>query len=158
MAYGLVLGNDYQVASWAFATYKLFPTPVNMGLGIIDQNGVMVGAILLQNFNGTNIELSYYGPRTLSVGIVRSIARLVVTEFNAARLTVVTSKRNKRLMKSLQRIGFRLEGAQRYYYGHKDCTRNTGVRFVAFRPDIERVAGLPSTKEQDDAVHTTPRL
>ena len=149
MACGLLLGQDELVANWAFAQWSLHPTRVDRGLGVMGRDGRICGAILLQNFNGTNIELSYYGPRTLSVGIVRSIARSVILEFNAARVTVVTSKKNRRLMRSLSRFGFKLEGSQRRYFGHKDCSRNVGVRFVLFREQIERLARIiPNKQEQ----------
>lgn len=150
MANGLLIGKDELVAAWAFAKWGLHPTKIDRGLGIVAKDGTIRGAILLQNFNGVNIELSYYGPRTLSMGIVRSIARLIVLEFNAARVTVVTSKKNRRLMRSLQRFGFRLEGAQRRYYGHKDCTRSVGVRFVMFREEIDKIARLKTTQPEQN--------
>lgn len=142
MANGLLVGKDELVAAWAFSKFGLHPTPINRGLGILNPEGKLLGAILLQSFNGTNIELSYYGPRTVSAGIVRSIAKIIISEFNAARVTVVTSGKNRRLMRSLLKFKFRLEGSQRRYYGHKDCKRNTGVRFVLFREDIENIAKL----------------
>lgn len=143
MTCGLIIGEDAAVASWAFTTFDLFPTPVNRALGIVNKNKIVVGAILLQNFNGINIELSYYGPNTLSVGIVRAIARIIAGQFNAARVTVVTSKRNRRLINSLLKFGFCLEGIQRRYYGFEDNKRNTGVRFVMFRDAIDKIANLP---------------
>lgn len=150
MANGLLIGQDNDIACWVFATWKLCPTKVDRGLGIVGPTGNLLGAILLQNFNGTNIELSYYGPRTISSGIVRSIARIIVLDFNAARVTVVTSKKNKRLMRSLQKFGFRLEGAQRRYFGHRDCSRNVGVRFVLFREELDKIARLPSTASEQN--------
>ena len=148
MAYGLLIGEDQAVASWAFSTFNYFPTHVDRGYGVIGPDKTLKGAILLQNFNGTNVELSYYGPNTLSAGIVRAIARAIIAEFNAARLTVVTSKRNKRVMKALSRFGFAIEGSQRRYYGHRDCTRNTGVRFVMFHEKICRLAGVQSSSPE----------
>jgi hypothetical protein len=149
MAYGLLLGEDKNVAAWAFSTFNRFPMPVDRAIGLISPVGDLKGAVLFQHFNGINVEMSYYGPNTLSAGIVRSIARVIITEFKAARLTVVTSKRNKRLMKALTRLGFSLEGSQRRFFGHRDCTRNTGVRFVAFHEKICKVAGVqPSSFEQ----------
>src|SRR6202790_4989427 len=118
MANGLLLGENERVAAWAFETFGYFPTPVNMAIGIIHPEKGLVGAILLQNFNGTNLELSYYGANTVTAGIVKTIAKIVIHEFNASRLTVVTSKRNHRIIKALPRFGFRLEGAQRRFYGH----------------------------------------
>ena len=142
MPNGLIIGEDEKVAAWAFSSFSLIPTHINMGLGIVDASPKLVGAVLFQNFNGTNIELSYYGPRTLSPGIVRTIARIVSLEFNAARVTVITSKKNKRLMRALQRFGFRLEGSQRRYFGKRDCSRSTGVRFVMFREEVDKIAKL----------------
>ena len=147
MTYGLIIGNDSVIAQWAFTQFNLYPMPFNRVLGIIDKDQKVVGAILLQNYNGVNIELSYYGPRTLTVGIARAIARLALGQFNVARATVVTSKRNRRLMQSLLRFGFKLEGVQRCFYGPEDNKKNTGVRFVMFRDRIEKIAsGACDTK------------
>jgi RimJ/RimL family protein N-acetyltransferase len=139
MAIGLLIGSDQEVSTWCFATFRLFPMRVDRALGIMNDDR-LVGAILLQNYNGSNIELSYYGPRTLTLGLARSIAKIVIAEFDAARATVITSKKNKRLTRALSKFGFKLEGIQRCYYGPSDCNRNTGVRFVLFRDGIEKIA------------------
>ena len=140
MPYGLVIDNDQFIASWAYERFNIFPQPVNRAFGISDSFGNLVGGILFQNFNGYNVELSYYGPSTLTPGIVRVIARTTIEFFNASRLTVVTSQRNKRLIKSLIKMGFKLEGVQRCFYGHKDNRRNAGVRLAAFRDQLNKVA------------------
>ena len=146
--HGLLIGHDDRVLAWANLAFNLYPMSVNRALGVIGEDGTLRGAIFLRNFNGVNVELGYYGPNTLSVGIVRSIARIVIAEFNAARLTVVTSKRNKQLVKSLTRLGFKPEGVNRCYYGHKDTVKNTAVRLVAFRSDVERVAKFNAPSEE----------
>jgi len=145
--HGLLLGHDELVSEWAFKTYRIFKMPVNRAIGIVDNNGIH-GAIILQNYNGFNIELSYYGENTLSPGIVHSIARIVVNEFNASRLTVTTNKRNRGLIVGLGKLGFRLEGAQRCYYGRNDCDRNTGVRLVMFRERLDKLAGITHEEEK----------
>lgn len=140
--FGLLIGEDELVSSWAFAQFKIFCAPVNKAIGIMDSNGKIVGAALFQNFNGVNVELSYYGPKTLTLGIVRSLARYSVCAFNAGRLTVVTSKKNTPFIRGLLKIGFKLEGAQRCYYGHEDTNRNTGVRLVMFRQRLNTLGQL----------------
>jgi RimJ/RimL family protein N-acetyltransferase len=145
--YGLLIDHDQAVAKWAYSTFNIYEQPVNKSLGVVDSNGKLVGAILFQNFNGVNLELSYYGHRTLTLGITRVIARIALGHFNASRLTVVTSRRNKRLIRGLIKIGFRLEGTQRCFYGHEDNKKNTGVRLVAFREQLSRVA-YKTTPEQ----------
>jgi len=140
MPLGILVDQDHYVASWAYETFKGMAHNVDKALGIVDSKGTIVGAALFQNFNGANVELSYYGPRTLTSGIVRIIARMALGHFNASRLTVVTSQRNKRLIKACLKIGFRLEGIQRCFYGHDDNKKNTGVRLVAFRDALSKVA------------------
>lgn len=138
--HGLLIDHDPVVASWTQQKFNVYPLPFNKALGLVDEKGKLVGGILFQNFNGANIELSYYGPRTLSAGICRIIARIALSEFKVARLTVITSRRNKRLIRGLIKLGFRLEGMQRCFYGHEDTKKNTGVRLVAFRDELSRVA------------------
>lgn len=144
---GLLIGEDQAIADWAFKAYRLFPTQINRALGIVE-DGKVKGAILFQSYNGNNVEVSYYGQNTLSSGIIRSIAHILLTDFNASRVTVVTSKRKKRLIKSLMRLGFRLEGVQRCYYGLIDTPKNTGVRFVMFREKIEEISITPSLRKK----------
>jgi len=133
---GLLIGEDELVSLWAFEKFKIFKMPVNMAIGVITPEGKIVGAALFQNFNGYNVELSYYGPKTLKLGIVRALFQTALFTFKATRLTVVTSQRNRAFMRGLQKIGFRLEGHQRCYYGVDDNKRNTGVRFVMFRKQL----------------------
>jgi RimJ/RimL family protein N-acetyltransferase len=143
--HGLLIGEDEAVSAWAFSTFNIFKAPVNRSIGIVDDKGKLRGAILFQNFNGVNVEVSYYGPKTLTYGIVKCIARIAILEFNAGRLTAVTSKRNKSFMRGLLKIGFKYEGTQRCYYGHTDVNNNTGVRFVMFRSDLEKLAKTKET-------------
>jgi hypothetical protein len=140
MAHSLVIGDDHNIAAWAFAAYRKIPFLYNRVYGILDIDKKLIGAVLFHNYNGVNLEMSYYGARTLTVGIVRSLARAVICEFNPARVSVTVSKRNKTLMKSLHRCGWKLEGSQRRFYGHVDVNRNVGVRFVLFQEQIERLA------------------
>ena len=140
MTTGLLFDHDDLVGTWLFNKYSVRPTKYDSALGLIDPSGALVGAIIFHHFNGNNVELSYYGQHTLTVGIVRCIARYLLCTFDPSRLTVMTSKRNRRLMKSLQGLGFKVEGASRCYYGKRDCTRNIGVRFAMFRQRIEELA------------------
>lgn len=149
MALGLLFECDEEVAKWTFVTFKMPIMKYDRAIGIMSNKGQIIGSVLFQCFNGFNVELSYYGVRpTLSLGITRCLARYVLFTFNVSRVTVSTSRKNRNLMRSLQRMGFRLEGAQRRFYGHRDCNRNTAIRFVLFRERIEQIAALPITKEQ----------
>jgi RimJ/RimL family protein N-acetyltransferase len=148
MTVGLLFDCDTEVAQWHAAQAGCHPGKYDKALGLVDSTGVLIGAIAFQYWNGANVELGYWGRGTLSLGIVRCLSRYAITTFDPARVTVVTSKRNRHLMRSLQKLGFRLEGISRCYYGKKDCNRNTGVRFVLFRNALERLAKMPQELQQ----------
>lgn len=146
---GLLIGADAQVATWAFQTYRLIPTHYNQAIGVINpEEGILKAAIIFQAFNGSDLTLSYYGEQTLTPGIIRSIALAVVNTFNANRLSVVTPKTNRRLIRALMRLGFIQEGAARRYYGPLDTAQCTGIRLVMYRERLEQIARLiPPRKE-----------
>jgi RimJ/RimL family protein N-acetyltransferase len=140
MPTGLLFECDEQVAKWTYSYWNAFALPYNKAIGLVDNEGNLIGGVLFQNWNGPNIELSYYGEKTMTPGIVRAIARVALNEFDVARITALTSKKNRRFIRGLFKLGFRLEGMQRCFYGKRDCNRNTAVRCVAFREQIEKVA------------------
>lgn len=145
MTRGLLLGADALVAAWAFKEHNKTPMLVDRAIGIVEDNQI-VGAALFHSYNSVNAELSYYGKNTFTVGIMRSLARIALTELNLSRCTVIVPKRPSFLLKRLPKFGFRFEGVQRRYYGPTDASRHTGCRFVAFREDLEKLAKQPAQK------------
>lgn len=148
MPTGLLFDCDQEVAQWQANRTGLTPCKYDKAIGLLDSSGVLIGAIVLYNWNSSNIELGYHGEKTLSLGIVRCLSRYAISVFNPARVTVIISKKNRTLMRSLQKLGFKLEGTSRCYFGHLDCNRNTGVRFVLFRTALDKLAGIPQDERQ----------
>lgn len=143
MGIGLLIGSDEMVARHFLEPRGQMFFKYDRAFGIL-RDEKLVGTILIHGFNGSNLELSYYGEGTMTAGVIRFLAKYGVKTFDPSRCTVITSKRNRRFIKSLQRLGFKLEGTQRCYYGKKDIIRNTGVRFVMFREQIDALAKLGS--------------
>ena len=139
MSTGLLFDCDEQVAAFIFQNYFYKPMKFDKAVGIVLDNK-LVGGILFQGYNGFNVELSYYGKKTLTPGVVRCLARYGITTFNLSRVTVNVSKRSKQLIRSLLKIGFVIEGRQHRFYGQRDCNRNIAIRFVMFREQIEVLA------------------
>ena len=146
MSIGLLVGSDELVAAHFLQPRGQEFFKYDRALGIV-KDGELVGSVLFHGWNGANLELSYYGKGTVTAGLFRWIACFIMQEFNPARLTVVTSKRNRRLIRSLQRLGFKIEGVQRCYYGEPDCNRTAGLRFVAFKEKIAAVARIGDTED-----------
>ena len=95
---------------------------------------------MFSSYNGVNAELSYYGKNTITVGIIRAVAKIALYELHLARCTVIVPKRPSFLLKKLVKFGFRYEGVQRRQYGPTDSSRHTGCRFVVFKEDMEKLA------------------
>jgi hypothetical protein len=146
MAKGLLIGADALVAAWAFKTYNRVPIHVDRAFGVVEDNRI-IGAALFTSCNTVNAEFSYYGTDTLTVGIIRSLARVALYDLRLSRVTVIVPKRPSFLLKKMNKFGFRFEGVQKRYYGPEDTPKNTGCRFVAFSEDIESIAsGKPKKK------------
>lgn len=145
MKTGILFDADDAVAAQLFAVYQQKPMKYDRALGLLNRDGRLAGAVLFHHYNGSNVEMSYYGPNTATLGVFRCLMRFILLEFDASRLTVVTNKRNRRNIKGFQKLGFRLEGVSRCYYGKRDCARNTAVRFVMFRDMIEKIAKIETT-------------
>lgn len=147
MPKGILLDADEMVAAWAYREYRRAPLLTDRAVGIIE-DGQLVGAVLFTSFNTMNVDLSYYGKSTISLGIVRALAKIILYELQATRCTVIVPKRPAYLLRKLGAglFGFRYEGVQRRYYGPTDSGRHTGCRFVLFREDLERLISEPVKK------------
>ena len=142
---GLLLDADRSVADYLFEHHVTPRMQYDAAIGIVT-DGMLVGGVLLQSWNGFNVELSYYGRRTLTHGIIRCLARIIVSRFGPSRVTVTVNRKSKLVMRGLRKLGFVIEGTQRRFYGDQDINRNTGVRFVLFRERLEQLAHLEYRK------------
>lgn len=144
---GLLFGHDAEVFTLVCEHFKMHNHPrPDACIGLLNKQGFVSGGVFLHGYNGSDIQLSYYGYRTVTPGVARTVAQFIMEQFDPARVTVIVSKKNKRLIRSCQRFGCRLEGIQRCYYGKDDCNRNTGVRLVMFRQQVQRLANSVSKK------------
>lgn len=138
MSIGLLFHSDEVVANFLFKKHVAPPMKYDQAVGIM-VDGQLSGGILFQGWNGCNVELSYYGAGTMTPGIIKCLARILVSTFNVSRVTVHVNQRNRSFLKSLQRLGFGIEGTQRRFYGRTDTRRNTAVRLVMFRERLEEL-------------------
>jgi hypothetical protein len=145
MCAGVLLDADQIVAAWAFEKHNRVPIHVDRAIGIVE-DGVLIGAALFHCYNTVDVCFAYYGKKSLSLGIIKVLARIALYELKLSRCTVIVPKRPAFLLRKLPRFGFRFEGIQRRFYGPTDKAHHTGCRFVAFREDIERLAGIKTEK------------
>ena len=114
----LLLDHDLDIARWT--AVRLGVDTLNRlasAIGVLDEDGVVIGGCVLHNWSRYDMELSYYGPGTMTVGMLKIIAQNVV-DAGCHRLTLRCSRRDsKRLVPGYLKLGFRYEGCQERLYG-----------------------------------------
>lgn len=133
----LVTGNDKLVEEWAFVKFGIVPLSCNLAIGIVENNQ-MIGAAFFHAHNGPDVEISYYGPRTMTLDVVKGLAKIAVEHLGVSRVTARASSApdHKRIRKGFTKIGFEYEGTRKCGYGDKDA-----VMFGLYGRKLARLAG-----------------
>lgn len=131
----LVSGNDQLIIEWTYKTFGVLCTKVDMALGVVEDDA-LVGACFFQAHNGPDVELSYFGPNTLTLDVVKQIAKIAVEHLGVSRITIRTAKSNKTLTKNAHKLGFVYEGVRHHAYGNEDA-----VMYGLFGEKLARLAG-----------------
>lgn len=134
----LLIGHDATVMEWAISKFRVNIPHAQTCVGVLDKNGVLVGSAIFHNYNGANIEFSYYGPGSMTASIARGLIRFVFLSLPITRVTAITPRCNKRVVQSLPKFGFVFEHVVSRYYG--DEKRLDGIMFRLLRGDAARIA------------------
>lgn len=133
----LLFGHDQTVANWVVTRFKVEIWPHVAAIGVL-HDGDLVGAAILQEYNGHNVELSYYGPGGLSPSLIRKLARLLFWNYKVQRVTVRTRRKNKCITRAITKFGFAYEGVMKRFYGpHK---ADDAVLYGLMRENLGRLA------------------
>ena len=131
----LILGRDVEIAAWAFKTFGFHPTQYCMAVGVASEEG-LVAACMFHAHNGPDVELSYYGPNTLTLDLVKKIAKVAVEVLGVSRITARTSRSNKTMTRGIKKIGFEYEGIRKCGYGSQDA-----VMYGLYGKNLAKLAG-----------------
>lgn len=130
-----LIGHDQEVAQWAFHTFGFVPTSYTMAIGILN-DGQLVAAAMYHAHNGPDVELSYYGPKTMTFGVARRLAQIALDYLSVSRITARTSKSNKTITRGIKKLGFEYEGIRHCGYGNQDA-----VMFGLYGRNLAKLAG-----------------
>ena len=131
----LIYGCDDKIAEWTAATFGLPQGKYEMAIGIIDE-GNLVGSIMWHAYRGHDIEISYFGPQTMTLGIARQCARIAVDHFGVSRVTARAMKSNKTMTNGVKKIGFEYEGII-----HAGGKAQDEVLYGLYGKNLARLAG-----------------
>lgn len=129
------IGQDETIATWAFDTFRFHPSNYVMAVGILDE-GRLVGAALFHAHNGPDVEISYYGPNTLTLDVVKGLAKIAVDHLGVSRITARTSRSNKVMTRGIKKLGFEFEGIRHCGYGNQDA-----VMYGLYGENLARLSG-----------------
>lgn len=135
----LLFGHDATVAAWCEGKMGRRMGPWFKAVGVIDREGKLIGAATFHDWNTHNIEVAFYGPGAISKGIFVGLARYCFENLKVTRITARTTRKNRRVNRGLPKLGFRLEGVSKHFYG--PLKRDDAINYVALRSDFEKFMG-----------------
>jgi hypothetical protein len=136
----LITGRDHEIAQWAFAVTNSRPMLYNMAVGVVNNEGHLCGAFMFTGYNGSDMEVHYYGPGTLKRRILKDIFIFALKMFKVNRLTVRTRKES--MSRGVKKLGAVYEGSMRRVYGPSDGDEHKAEQWVFFRERMEEICGL----------------
>jgi hypothetical protein len=113
----LVFGQDELVAQWVGANLGVTIHPPFTAIGGTRDGMTLCAGAVFNQFNGSNIEITLFGPGCFNRGNVRAMYAYAFGQLQANRLSAKTHKRNKLVRRLLPRLGFVFEGTLKNYYG-----------------------------------------
>ncbi len=104
-------------------------------MGIL-KDGTLKGAAIFNNYNYYNMEVHFYGPGCVTSKTWRTVLRYAFNDCRVLRLTTMTNRGNKKVLRVLPRLGFKYETSLKKFYGI-DKSQDAIVH-VMYPEDAER--------------------
>jgi len=118
----LMFGHDLDVASWVGDRLGVVFVPPYTSIGVLNKRGTLIGGLVFTDYNGANIEVTFYGPGCITKAGLQGMFAYVFTQLKCTRLTARTPRSNRAMRELLPRLGFHHECVQPRYYGRsKAC-------------------------------------
>lgn len=123
----LIIPADAQtneaIGSWCATKLGTAVYPPYFAVGVAkSENEPLRGALVFNQFNGHQIEMTGYGPRAFTPSVVKAAARYVFDQLGCARLSAKTKKSNVKARRLLGKH-FKFEGTSPRYFGNEDALR-----------------------------------
>lgn len=140
----LVFDQDSIVGQWVASRIPHIQTSENLGdfvaIGVVNSDGNEIAGIVYNNYRHTNIELQFASedpkwatPRT--IGLLLSYPFI---QLGVPRVTCICNKRNKRIRRFLEGVGFKNEGTIRETLPMPDGKLENAIIYGMIRREAER--------------------
>lgn len=121
-----IFGHDDAIAEIVGKLLGQTIHPPYTAIGFTDHQGNLCGGAVFNSYNGSNIDLTVYLPRTDRAAI-KVIVAYVFVQLECNRLTARTKTTNVRAKKALEKIGFKFEAVLKNWFG--PGKQNSGVMY-----------------------------
>ena len=112
--------ENLRIAGWAAAELKVTFAPPYIALASVDHRNTICGVVVLNNFDGCNIDLTAVGEGAFTLSIVRQIVDYVFNRLKCSRITVKTRRSNHRVRKLLKKHST-FEAVLKHWFGDEDA-------------------------------------
>ena len=112
----VIVGRYQGIVDWLKDRLNAQVEGLYTTIGVLDENGALLGGGMLHNWTRYDMELTYYGQDTMSRRVFQKIAE-AGEEANCHRMTIRVPRGHRKTLVSLPRLGFKYEGTQRRFYG-----------------------------------------
>lgn len=105
------------IASWFQSQKQKIIHAPYYAIGFLNDDGHIVGACILDQYNGSNIYMHIYGPRAWTRPNIKICLEYIFNSLKCTRLTVVVPRSNRKMLKYLERCKMKFEAILESYYG-----------------------------------------
>lgn len=114
-----VVGRDQEAAACVSRGIGSEVLPPYTAFGVVehDPDGPLLGGIVLNDWNGSNVEITLFAPRCFRRHLVRDFYRYIFMDLKAHRLSARCKRSNAVMRKLMPRLGFNYEATIKGYYG-----------------------------------------
>lgn len=120
----LHFGDEALVSAWVAQRIPHVESFGNSAtLGVMDDHGLPLGAVVYHEFRGNDIQMSCAAESAgwLSRKVLKAIFRYPFVQLRCHRVTAMTPARNKHTREFLEKVGFKQEGLMRQGFIDDDC-------------------------------------
>lgn len=129
----LLFDHDKIVSDWVGKNLDCEFTNILAAVGVLGQDGTLIGGSVLHDRTRYDVELSHFGVQTFTPDLVRALAYIVFIHANLSRLSLMIARKKKRVRKAVMKYGFSYEGLRRKFYGKNQG--DDGIQYGMLREE-----------------------
>lgn len=117
----LVRNAKDEVLAWA--SHRLgttFREPC-AALGVLNREGRLIGAVIYNDFDARNIEMTAVGPGAFRRDVSRDIFAFAFDELGCRRISLTVPETHSDIIRRAMKWGWVIEGRKRDYYDNDDA-------------------------------------